>query len=220
MGTSTSVAEFRGKILKAGRAVDSHSRTIVERGMFDAKTVHLTALRAAIPDQTLKTRAGGGQKINVRYDVKGRTRNVVGLMRATGPAHIIERGAAPHYITPKGASGSRGSRAARLGGAASVTRTRRTRGPDGRRRYETVFALESDVGFGPAARGRITGGGRGAVLGFPGQSKGSGYVRRFVRHPGMKGKRFWSRSVKVAQKAASRHLYKGAMVDAVKAVFN
>lgn len=38
-----------------------------------------------------------GARVGARYDVKG-TRNPVALVRATGPMHLLERGARPHEI--------------------------------------------------------------------------------------------------------------------------
>lgn len=38
-----------------------------------------------------------GARVGARYDVKGRA-NPVALVRATGPMHLLERGAGPHMI--------------------------------------------------------------------------------------------------------------------------
>lgn len=109
MGTSRSPAEFVAKINKVGHATDRHRKTAVTEGAFTTKKIMLAAAAAkgVMPGGKIANR-----KWSVVYDVKG-TELPVGLVRFTGPFHLVNNDTKRHYVVAGGLGGSRESRGIR-----------------------------------------------------------------------------------------------------------
>lgn len=99
MGTSHSVAEFTGKINRAGTNLKEVPRPALNAAALAAKTV-------MVPTAPKFLRGVGrkGAKIGVRYTLFGNNKAVV---RWYGPAHLLNNPNRPHDIGPKRRGGKR-----------------------------------------------------------------------------------------------------------------
>lgn len=134
------------------------SRDSVEAGSLAAKDVLVDFQRRATGgDQRLSGVGRRGAKIGIRFDVKGgRANRFSSLVRATGPAHLIEKRIRPHLITPR-----------RSGGRRNLNRAARTVG--GRAQLNSVLGDATGLGAGTTRPLLIPG------VGF----------RAWARHPGI-----------------------------------
>ena len=142
MGTSTSSAEFAGKISAAGRNLGQG----VERGVKQAslQSKRLLVNKAIRPmsggDQRLSgTRSKG--KITVGYKIRGRGERTSSTFKVKGPIMLVEADVPAHVITPrrKYARGGRrgGRRSALKFGGEYATRARHP-GTKGKGLYKKV----------------------------------------------------------------------------------
>lgn len=114
VGTSRTPAELAGKFAR----FESELVAAQRKGVTAGSLLIATAVRKEVAVATRgRNRLSGvgrnGAKVGVRYDVRGTT-NPVGLVRATGPLHLIESDTAAHMILPRGVGRAQGrSKAAR-----------------------------------------------------------------------------------------------------------
>ncbi len=114
MGTSNSVAEFVGKIDKAGKALANARRDTVNDAALAGKRIIEGSIRGVVPDMRLSGMRNA--KVGVRYDIKG-TQNPTALMRATGPLHIVENSTGAHTIPRSGGRRRRKRKTLLIGGS-------------------------------------------------------------------------------------------------------
>lgn len=137
----------------------------------------------------LRNVGSSGARLGVRYDVKGQ-KNPTGLIRATGPWHLVEYDTKRHFIVARGlgfrsTAATRGQRASRAG---------------------TVMA------FGGQARGIFGGygkkGKRALVIG--------GMARAYAAHPGTKGRAPFRKGVEAGTPKAVNVVNKAHTAAVVK----
>lgn len=97
MGTSTSAAQFAGKIQKAATVTQRRQRETVDMGALTAKEIIIAEAGARGIQPTSKI-AGG--RWGVGYDVKG-FNNPTALVKVRGPFHLVDSPTKPHKITPR-----------------------------------------------------------------------------------------------------------------------
>jgi hypothetical protein len=118
----------------------------------------------------------GSMRVGIRYDVVADGY----MVKATGPAHLIERDTSPHFIYPKRKRGGQTrSRSRSILGAASLI---------------SALTGQSVAGGSALARGR-TG------IRQPGTDTG---WRMYAKHPGTSGKHPFERGMKAAATPAAR----------------
>jgi hypothetical protein len=78
-------------------ALQPAQRRGVQQAALHTVTLIRSEMRGATGDMRMSGVGKRGAKIGARYDVKGNT-NPVALIRATGPAHLIERDTQAHRI--------------------------------------------------------------------------------------------------------------------------
>jgi hypothetical protein len=118
VGVSKSPAELGAKITKFANSVGAANRRAAEECGLMMKTSIVGFTKAATGgDQILSGTGRKRAKLGARYDVKG-YENATVLVRALGWAFpIVERGAKPHPIGPRGV---RGRRARAIGSGEAV----------------------------------------------------------------------------------------------------
>lgn len=117
---SRTPAELSDKLVKVARALPDN-RAAINAAALAVKDVTTPLVRAATGGDMKLSGVGrkGGAKVGVRYDVKG-TRNATAIVKATGPAHLVERDVKPHPVASRYAPRKIGrTRAARLQGIAA-----------------------------------------------------------------------------------------------------
>ena len=101
MGTSTSSAQLVGKIRRFGTEFESLNAASVAAAAQAVKDVTEPKVRRATGgDGRLSGVGRNGARIGVRYDVKG-TVNATALVKATGPAHLVESDTKPHVVASR-----------------------------------------------------------------------------------------------------------------------
>jgi hypothetical protein len=111
MGTSRSAAELAAKMHNYADAIPNANRVgVAEAALLMKNTIQ--PLMAAATGGDLRLSGMNNARIGVRYDLRGTT-NPTALVRATGPAHIVERDVKPHTVVPK-RTARRTSRRARI----------------------------------------------------------------------------------------------------------
>ena len=124
MGKSTSVAQFSGKIQKAGANLKAAQKPAIEREALAAKKYMQTAARMAA-GADMRLSGMKGRKLDVGYQSHGTKATVF----ARGPWGLTEFGAGPHIISSRRGGGSRRSRSTRLSAfGPSIGRGGRVRG--------------------------------------------------------------------------------------------
>lgn len=105
MGTSKSFAELAKKMEAAAREIETKSDVeVTAANAIRAKKVILAQMKVAAPRLTLNAgRKAKPVRIGVRYDM--RKDKKAAIVKATGPAHLIERDNAPHQM-PKDLGGT------------------------------------------------------------------------------------------------------------------
>lgn len=91
--------------MSGGRAVTRANRVGVEQACLAAKkTMIASAVASGMPPPGTRGlrgfNKGKGTTWNVRYNVKG-YRNPVGMVRFTGPVHLMNNGTKPHWIAAR-----------------------------------------------------------------------------------------------------------------------
>lgn len=199
MGVSANGAELAAKLGKAANAIERARRDMVTAAAMEMKQALVAEITRDTRDGRLSGVGRNGVKVGAGFTVSG-TRNPTALMAPRGPVWLIDRNTSPHWITSRHARGSRAGRARALGG--NAYRASRRTGP-----------VVSSLGHGPPAPGGAAGGGRRAVILIP----GTGHRRR-ARHPGTRGKRTWSRGVRIGTPAAARALG-GQLSTTIRGIF-
>lgn len=104
MGTSRSFGELAKKMEASARAIETKSDVeVTEANALKAKTVILAHMKRAAPRLTLQVGKTKKKRIGVRYDL--RKDKKAAIVKATGPAHLIERDTDKHTI-PKDLGGT------------------------------------------------------------------------------------------------------------------
>lgn len=117
MGTSSSVDEFVAKQMRAAAELakmdNANNRPLMQAAR-EAKRIHTAFMARAIGGDLRM----GKRRIGIKYDAV----SAGVLIKATGPAHLIERDTSAHWIAPKSKRGGRTRKgnANRLGGMAFV----------------------------------------------------------------------------------------------------
>jgi hypothetical protein len=97
---------FAAKARRLSDDMPALERRVVERGALIVKNAVLTEMRAAVGADLRMSGVGRkGAKIGARYDKGNRPSTAV--VRATGPAHLIERSTRPHDVPRARARGRR-----------------------------------------------------------------------------------------------------------------
>jgi hypothetical protein len=170
VGAGANIDGFLKKLAAAGESTERNTRTTVNLGALEAKTLMQAAAGSAGLTSGSKI---AGRKWGVRYDVRGSAGDQSALVRYTGPIHLVHNPTAPHYIAAKGLGGSR---SARLDRAFQASASR--------------FMGDSTAGaFGGQRRTR----GKKAL-------SINGQARAYARHPGTKGKPFFKAAKRIAEK--------------------
>lgn len=180
MGSSSSAKDLSRKFDRLGRTFPDATRKGVSAAALHGKSIALAEMSASglRPGKPLSGDRRK-RKVNARYDIVGGQKSPTALLRIVGPAHWMNAGTKPHNITPRG---------------------RQRRLVQRRMNAAAMFGAMS----GQDAPG--IGGGRGSirgVLAFPKAGRGKGFSR-YVRHPGIRGKRFWPRVEKRVAETAPR----------------
>lgn len=101
MGTSRTPAELSRKIVRLGAEVSSLNSGAVGAAAQVVKDTTIPYVRRATGGDGVLSGVGkNGAKIGVRYDVRG-TVNATALVRATGPAQLVERDVKPHPVVSR-----------------------------------------------------------------------------------------------------------------------
>lgn len=95
-----SADQLANRLVAGGRGITRANRVGVEKACLAGKTVMLSALTAAVGGKRMKGVGRSGANVGVRYDVRG-YENPVGIIRYTGPVHLIARPTRAHEITPR-----------------------------------------------------------------------------------------------------------------------
>lgn len=108
MGTSTSVAQFTGKLDKLATEM-ANVQAPLEATAFRGKQIFLAAAASA---GVLGAKPAGKRKlIGARYDTKNRKSNTLGegqvVITYTGPAHLVNNPTRAHVILPRRRPGVR-----------------------------------------------------------------------------------------------------------------
>lgn len=196
MGVSRSPGELATKLIRHADATERANKAAVTAIALQAKTeIHARMVTATGGDlrlsglgrgraRTARRVRGASGKVGVRYDEgrESRRENPVMVVRATGPAHLVERDVRPHAIVPKASTGVAAQRLRyRKDGRIAPGRTRSTR------RAALLAVAAGD-----------TSGVRG-VLKFS-----NGVYRRYtLRHPGSKGREPFAKGAEAAEAAGS-----------------
>lgn len=168
--------QFARQMVTLGNRLERNVAGSVGRAALVLKTSVEANMRAAVGADLRMSGVGKtGAKVGVRYDVKGRT-NPTALLRATGPAHLIERDTRAHTIIPKTVGRTQGSRTkgARLAAKQNL--------------YDALFG------------GTVSGATKPLMLGNTGR-----FAYR-VRHPGTRGKHPFEHGINRAAPVAQRVL--------------
>lgn len=102
MGSSSSFQQLAGKLEKAAREIETRSdEEIVGKDALRAKRLIAAQIAVAAPGGTLRSgsrKADGSRsgRVGARYDLAPNKKGAI--VRATGPAHLIERDTSPHWI--------------------------------------------------------------------------------------------------------------------------
>lgn len=94
-----------GDVAKFASSLPKELHWAQTRGVRKGALLVTTAMRQEVKlavgsDSRMSGVGGRGAKIGARYDVRGE-RNPTAIIRATGPAHLIERDTEPHEIRPR-----------------------------------------------------------------------------------------------------------------------
>lgn len=120
MGTSRSVAEMSAKMDRAARGIDRASREAIETAAKETKrvTVELMAkatggdlalsgtTRTTGPKRSTRSTPATKGKIGVNYKVERRPAGDQALVRATGPAQLVENDVKRHVVVSRYAKAS------------------------------------------------------------------------------------------------------------------
>jgi hypothetical protein len=98
VGTSSTVGEFVGKMNKASATLTQQDKALLAAVIETKKIIKASFARAIGGDMRM-----GRKRINVRDDKISRGY----IVKATGPAHLIERDTADHDIRPRRRRGGR-----------------------------------------------------------------------------------------------------------------
>lgn len=94
--------QFAAKMRYVARTVPKMERNVVERIADDVKRSVERQMRQAVgPEQRMSGIGKRGARIGARYDVFSTGDEVFALVKATGPAHIVERDTKPHSLAPR-----------------------------------------------------------------------------------------------------------------------
>lgn len=108
-GKGLTASEVSGRIYGMADGVVSARREAIFQTALAAKAIHVSHIRRA----GVETLSGmGGAKIGARFDVKG-FKNPTALVKATGPAHIVNNPTVGHGIASRRFGGSRKRRGQR-----------------------------------------------------------------------------------------------------------
>lgn len=192
---SRTPAELGGKLAAMAREV-ADNRDAVGAAALAIKDTTLPLVRAATGgDGKLSGVGRNGAKVGVRYDVRG-TVNATALIRATGPAQLVERDVKPHFVFP---------RKARAEGVRQRTKSYMRLTAGGRQKRVAVDTRSVAMGFGVrvnVGRSRIKFEGKGGDMYLP-----------FAKVRGSKGRkpyeRGFERGGKVAPAAYARAQRRG-----------
>ena len=97
---SSSVDDLADRLVPGGREITRANRVGVEKACLAGKNVMLSAMVASLGSNRLSGVGKNGARVGVRYDVRG-YQNPVGIIRYTGPAHLVNSGTRPHKIEPR-----------------------------------------------------------------------------------------------------------------------
>jgi len=93
VGTSTTVDQFAGKIIKGGQAVQYGAAAGVMEAAVTGKVIFL----ANLPSRTMSNVPA---KLGASFNIKG-SGNPTALLRYTGPAHLLNNPIGAHTIAPR-----------------------------------------------------------------------------------------------------------------------
>lgn len=97
MAERDSLHAFPAKMAAAGIAVRLAGPKAVAAGSLVLTTRTRQQIRTVAPSLYLRGVGARGAAVNVTFNVQGDS----GIVRATGPLHLLERNTSPHTITPK-----------------------------------------------------------------------------------------------------------------------
>lgn len=108
MGTSTSPAQCAAKFGRLAQAFDRLPRDGVLAASLVVKDDTQREMRRAVGSDLRMSGVGTrGARIGTTFNIKGGN-NPTSLVRAFGPAHLVESGTKAHTITPRRRRGKRG----------------------------------------------------------------------------------------------------------------
>ena len=132
MGTSGSPAELAGKLGAAARGIENGTREGVREAAIVGKAIFLQSL----PTRKMGNVGRSGARLGARFEAPTSNTNPTAVVKYVGPVHLLNTGAGPHLIGPKGWRRGRASNRALkfTGGDGGIRRgvvlhpgTRRTR---------------------------------------------------------------------------------------------
>lgn len=201
MGISRTPEQLVGKIQAYAVGMEKANAEAVEELAAATKRTVLPLMAAATGGdlelsglgkgkaRTKRKVRGASRKVGVRYDRASSSTpgNPAMVVRATGPAHLVEWDVKPHAIVPKGSKGVAAQRLRyRKDGTIAPGRTRSTR-------KAAILAVTSGD----------TSGVRG-VLKWPGEGGKPVYRRYVLKHPGSKGRHPFEKGVGIVETQAGR----------------
>lgn len=98
MGTSTSAAQLAAKLGQAARSLEYSTMD----GVREAGMVGKQIFEASLPTRRMAN-VGKGAKLGARFTRPTSKTNPQTIVSYTGPVHLLNTGAGPHMIYPRGA---------------------------------------------------------------------------------------------------------------------
>jgi len=203
VGTSTSAREFAGKLDRLAKAVNDPAVPLEATALAGKRIFEAQAARAGVLGRKV---AGKRKAIGARYDMAKASRqagSAVAVITYTGPAHLVNNPTRPHVIVAR-----------RLGA------TRRSRSRAARERDVTLAFGGSAAGlFGSVlAATRTTRSGAERSNGARALTIG-GSLRAYARHPGTRGKDFYSGAKTVAERTLPQVYAQKQLTEPLRSLF-
>lgn len=104
MGASSTPAELAGKLAAAARGIENGTR----EGVREAAIVGKAIFEQSLPTRKMGNVGRSGARLGARFEAPTSNTNPTAVVKYTGPVHLLNTGARPHLIGPKGWRRSRG----------------------------------------------------------------------------------------------------------------
>lgn len=151
---SSSPDQLAARLQSAGRGITRANRVGVEKACLAGKGVMLAALDAAGGGKGLRGVGRSGARVGVRYDVRG-FQNPVGILRYTGPVHLLNNPTKAHDIKNRRRGGKRALSPSGNPWAAAVVRHPGTPGKKFHDRAEPIVLAQSKRIIAAEVRGHL-----------------------------------------------------------------